>query len=259
VTVPRTMIFSIALNGLQGLGMLIAALFCLGDLDTVLLSPYPFMAIFKQAVRSAQGATAMAAIVTTLQICAVVSLVATASRMTWAFARDRGLPGWSYLSRVEPKTSIPITSVILTAIIPCLLVFIILGSSVAFNDIASLTVSCLYISYLSGNSLLLYHRLTGGLRPYNAVPEGLAYVPGSGHPSWGPWRIAEPFGTIINAFGCMFMVVILFFSFWPTAMDPTVQTMNFSSVMLVGVIVISVLYYIIWARKVYTGPIIEIE
>lgn len=101
VIVPRAMIFSISLNGLLGLGMLIATLFCLGDVDKVLAAPYPFMAIFEQAVGNAGGATAMSAIITVLMICALISFVATGSRMTWSFARDRGLPGWRYLSMVR--------------------------------------------------------------------------------------------------------------------------------------------------------------
>jgi choline transport protein len=98
--VPHAMIFSIGLNGAMGLGMLIAALFCLGDVDTVMTAPFAFMAIFQQAVGSSGGATAMSAVVTVLMICALISFVATGSRMTWSFARDRGLPGWYYLSKV---------------------------------------------------------------------------------------------------------------------------------------------------------------
>jgi choline transport protein len=105
VIVPQAMIFSIALNGILGFGMLLAALFCVGDVETVLTAPYAFMAIFQQAVRSNGGATAMAAIITVLTICALISLNASASRMTWSFARDRGLPFWKYLSKVNLPSS----------------------------------------------------------------------------------------------------------------------------------------------------------
>jgi choline transport protein len=136
---------------------------------------------------------------------------------------------------------------------------IILGSSVAFNDVVSLTINGLYTSYLIGNSLLLYRRLTGGIKPYNANAEGLVNVANAGELTWGPWRISEPFGTIINAFGCIFMVVILFFSFWPTAMNPSASGMNFSSLMMGATVIFSCIYYLVWARKTYTGPVIEIN
>ncbi|PQE06790.1 Amino acid polyamine transporter I protein [Rutstroemia sp. NJR-2017a BBW] len=258
VVVPQAMIFSIALNGILGFGMLIAALFCLGDVDTVLAAPYAFMAIFQQAVQSNGGATAMAAIVTILTICALISFVASASRMTWSFARDRGLPFWKYLSKVDRRTSIPLISIGLTTVISCLLALIILGSSVAFNDVLSLTVSSLFTSYLIGNGLLLYRRVTGSIDPYDPNSEALTNVANTERLSWGRWKLQEPFGTIVNAFGCAFMLVILFFSFWPTVVNPNAQLMNFSSLMMGSVVIFSVLYYLVWARKVYTGPVIEI-
>lgn len=102
LNVPRAIAFSIILNGTLGFGMLLAALFCLGNIEEVLQTPtgYPFMAIFQQAVGSLPGALTMAAIVSLMNICATISFVATASRMTWSFARDRGVPGWQYLSKV---------------------------------------------------------------------------------------------------------------------------------------------------------------
>ena len=103
VVVPRAMIFSIAINGIMGFGMLLALLFCLGDPETALSTPtgYPFIAIFLQAVDSVSGALTMSAIITTLATLGTISWVAGASRMTWSFARDRGLPGWRYLSKVS--------------------------------------------------------------------------------------------------------------------------------------------------------------
>ena len=57
----------------------------------------------------------------------------------------------------------------------------------------------------------------------------------------------------------MYMVVILFFSFWPPATPVTAATMNFSSLVTGAVVVFGVVYYAVWGRKVYTGPVIEIE
>ncbi|OKL57711.1 hypothetical protein UA08_06903 [Talaromyces atroroseus] len=259
--VPGAMIFSLIMNGVLGFGMLLAILFCLGDVDTVLSTPtgFPFMAIFQQGVESLGGATAMSAIITALVICATISVVASASRMTWSFARDRGLPGWKWLSKVHSKSSIPVISIALTTTVSCLLSLINLGSSVAFNDVVSLTVDGLYTSYFIGNSLLLWRRISGHIKPYNSTStHELTNVANAESLTWGPWRIPEPFGTIINALGCLYMIIILFFSYWPTTMDPTPSTMNFSSLMVGATGIFSILYYIFWARRIYTGPVIEI-
>ncbi|KAI1474240.1 hypothetical protein K445DRAFT_365175 [Daldinia sp. EC12] len=260
VIVPRAMIFTVLLNGTLGFGSLLALLFCIGDIESALKSPtkYPFMEIFQAGVGSQRGAQTMASILVVLNLFAMVSLMATASRMTWSFARDRGLPGWFYISKVEPKTSIPVIAIVLTTIISYLLALITLGSSVAFNDIVSLTVNGLDGAYLIGNSLLLWRRLTGGIRPYNRENTALTNTSHE-NLSWGPMKIPEPFGTIVNAFGCAFLVVMLFFSFWPTHVNPTAESMNMSSLMVGATLIWSVIYYAVWARKVYSGPVIEIN
>jgi choline transport protein len=107
IVVPRSIMLSVILNGLMGFAMVIAVLFCLGDVDTVLATNtgYPFMAIFLQATHSVAGSAAMAAIVTTLALCSTVGLLASTSRMFWSFARDRGLPGWKTLHKVRVNCS----------------------------------------------------------------------------------------------------------------------------------------------------------
>lgn len=108
VIVPRAMIFSGVLNGAMGLGMLIAMLFCLGDPTVIMAFRPPYMAVFLQAVEDGPGAASMSGLIVVMIKFATVAYLATASRMTWSFARDRGLPGWRYLNRVIP-TSPPIS------------------------------------------------------------------------------------------------------------------------------------------------------
>lgn len=112
VIVPRAMVFTVILNGALGLAILIAVLFCVGDIEAALASPtgFPIMTIFEQGVRSVKGAQTMSAILTISILCGTISILASASRMTWSFARDRGLPGWFYLSKVclaLPSTKFP--------------------------------------------------------------------------------------------------------------------------------------------------------
>lgn len=102
LNVPRSLLTSIIINGILGFGMLIAVLFCLGDPDAAFATPtrYPFMEIFASGV-GVKGGTAMASLVILLGISAVIGSLTSSSRMTWAFARDRGLPFWKQLSIVR--------------------------------------------------------------------------------------------------------------------------------------------------------------
>ena len=246
--------------------MILATLFCLDmtNISAVLDTDtgYPFMEIFLQATNSTAGAATMASIITVLGLCSAVGLLASASRMSWSFARDRGLPGWRLLQRVDPRTSVPVWAIAVTTLIACLLSIINIGSEVAFNDAISLTVASLNSSYLMASGLLLYRRCRGDIKSLSDLDSGVYsdLTNTAGSPlTWGPWHIPGAFGIFVNAVACMYMVVILFFSFWPPATPVTAATMNFSSLVTGAVVVFGVVYYAVWGRKVYTGPVIEIE
>ena len=72
-----------------------------------------------------------------------------------------------------------------------------------------------------------------------------------------PWRMREPFGTIVNVFACAYLIIVFFFSFWPPATPVSPDTMNYSCLVLGFVAIMSTLYYVLYARKVYTGPVVE--
>lgn len=102
--VPRSMILSILINGVLAFGMLLAILFASGNLQNLLQDApngYPFITIFANTVGSNAGATGMTAIIVVLELCSTMGALAAASRMMWSFARDRGLPGHTHLSKVS--------------------------------------------------------------------------------------------------------------------------------------------------------------
>lgn len=96
------MIGTILLNGTLGFAVVLAFLFCIGDVDKALTSPtgYDFIEVFFNATKSHAGTSVMAAIPTALVICASFGFLASASRLTWAFARDKGIPFSGFLSHV---------------------------------------------------------------------------------------------------------------------------------------------------------------
>lgn len=68
--------------------------------------------------------------------------------------------------------------------------------------------------------------------------------------TWGPWRVPEPIGTIINAIGLCWIIVAFFFSVWPSSTDVTAGTMNFSVLMTGFWFLFGLGYYLIIGRKV---------
>ncbi|EIT82960.1 amino acid transporter [Aspergillus oryzae 3.042] len=250
VAVPRSIMLSVLINGTLGFSMLIAMLFCLGDIEAALVSP--------TATHSVAGTATMGAIITTMGICTSVGMLASTSRQFWSFARDRGIPGWRLWSRVTPESAIPIYSVGLTTIVACLLALINIGSSVAFNDLVSMSISGLYLSYMIVASLLLYRRCTGGIGSSKSSDDAIVNTAGA-KLVWGPFHLPGIWGILVNTFALIYMTIAVFFSFWPPQHTVTVDTMNFSVVGTVGVIILSLVYYVLRARNVYEGPIVEIQ
>ncbi len=101
-TLPRSMMWSIYLNGAMGFIMAITMCFCLGKLSDIVNTPtgYPFIQVFYNATKSYVATNIMVTImIITLTACCA-SEVATASRQLWSFARDKGVPFSHWLAVV---------------------------------------------------------------------------------------------------------------------------------------------------------------
>ena len=105
ITLPKAMMWSVMGNALLAFIMAIALIFTLGDADSVLntTTRQPFIQLFYNATRSHAAVNVMTAIIIVMLSACCVSEVATASRQLWSFARDKGLPGSSWLSVVRKE------------------------------------------------------------------------------------------------------------------------------------------------------------
>lgn len=234
----------------------------MGDVDAAFAEDphYPYMPIFRNAINSTAGAVALSAVIVTMIFVATTGALASTSRIYWAFARDRAIPGWRFLKKTSPRTGIPRNSVLTAAVIAAILALINIGDATAFNGVISVSIAGLLGSYLMAASLLLYRRLSPGhIRlashadddrdVHNTIGKRL---------TWGPWRIPGALGVANNILTCVYIIFALFFSFWPTYREVTPENMNWAVLVTVVVLLFSTLYYFLWARKSYKGPIIEI-
>lgn len=100
--VPKSMVLGILISGVFAFAFSIAILFSIGDMTAALSTPtnYPIIEIFKNATQSNRATNAMVAALVSSMMFSTFGLVASASRLTWAFARDKGLPFSSYFSHV---------------------------------------------------------------------------------------------------------------------------------------------------------------
>ncbi|KAJ3579506.1 hypothetical protein NPX13_g1057 [Xylaria arbuscula] len=245
VGVPVAIVGSILINGVVGFSFLIAILFSTQDFDLALASPtgFPILEIFRQTTRgSVAGATAMSSAIVLMATLATIPLMATAARMVWAFSRDQGLPWSSGLSKIPESESlrVPLASILVITVILMLLGLLNIASTAAFNAILGVSVVGLYISYLIPLVLLLYQRV--------ARPKEL---------NWGPWRLNNVLGCVVNCVAIIYTTVASIFSLFPPTQPVTAENMNYASVVLAGAIVISGIYWLAEGHKSFHGPAAE--
>lgn len=110
--------------------------------------------------------------------------------------------------------------------------------------------------------LLLYRRVTGAIHMPSAgsppSPAALNQETGEYELTWGPWHVSGWLGIANNVIACAYLIVIWFFGFFPPAMPVTAANMNYSSLVFGATLLYSIVYYFVWGKKQYNGPIVEI-
>ncbi|KAK0249369.1 hypothetical protein LTR91_024109 [Friedmanniomyces endolithicus] len=241
-TVPRTLLWSFIPNALMFLVMGVTYIFCIGDLDSVMNTAYgqPFIQVFFNATQSNAGTTIMVVIIIVMLTSAAIGEVATASRQLWSFARDEGLPGSTWLSKVSPGWNIPLRAVVVSFVVTSLLSLVNLGSSEALNAFTSLGGTSILFSYFLTLSCLVWRRLFGAPLPPR------------------PWSMGR-YGLVVNVAALVFVTPMLFFYVWPLTTPVTPQNMNWSSVLFFGVLLVAAIHYLVKARHIYVGPVMLVK
>ena len=144
-----------------------------------------------------------------------------------------------------------------TCCISLLLSLINIGSSQALQNILSFTVSSWEAAASIPLSLLLWNRMTGRIATAS-YPSHDSKADPTKPLVWGPWRVPEPWGTCINAFGLVWIVLAFFFSFWSGSVHVDAESMNYSSLMTGFWFIFGIGYYVLHGKKYYKGPVVDI-
>lgn len=142
------MIACVGIGIFTGFIFLMVLLFVAGNVDDVISSAAgPLLQIFYSATGSKAGAICLLVFPLVCLLFATTSIMTTSSRMTYAFARDGGLPFSRFFAKVHPTLDLPLNALYLTTILVVIFGCIFLGSSSAFNAIISASVVALGVSY----------------------------------------------------------------------------------------------------------------
>ncbi|TID20291.1 amino acid permease-like protein [Venturia nashicola] len=233
--VPRAIVLSVAAAGVTGVIYLIPILFVLPDVSLLLsvANGQPIGLLFKTVTGSAAGGFGLLFLILGILFFAGVGALTAASRCTYAFARDGAIPGSSAFRKVNKKFDIPLNALILSVGVDCVLGCIYFGSTAAFNSFTGVATICLSTSY----GIPIFISLLRGRRAVKNSPYSLG-----------------TFGFFINVLTILWICFSVIIFCMPVALPVTPSTMNYASVVFAGFAGISVLFYIIRGRKVFTGP-----
>jgi len=228
--------------GLQlGLGFLYSFLFAITlgysitDLTALQsgIDSFPLAAIYSQATGSAGGTFGLLFIVFCSTLLCTTGTVLTNSRIYWALARDKAVPFSSIFGQVNEDLSCPVYATLLVAIFATGIGAIPLGSSTAFLDLAGSFVILSTVSY--------------------AIPFACNLITRRKYMPPGPFWMGKA-GFFVNAVAVLLIIFFNIFYCFPYSMPTTVESMNYNSVILVGVLALTGIWWIVYGIRNYPGP-----
>ncbi|KAI0976797.1 putative amino acid transporter [Xylaria arbuscula] len=232
---PRAIALQIGLGFLYAFVFAIALSYAITDISQLQggINTYPLAGIYQQATQSAAATFGLLFILFLTSICCCIGTVLTNSRTFWALARDNAVPFSSFFGRVDESLSCPVEATMFVCIFATGLGAIPLGSSSAFLALTGSFIVLTTVSYAI---------------PFTAnVVTGRKYFPA------GPFTLGK-LGNLINVVAVLLIVLFDIFFFFPYALPTTVESMNYNSVILVGTIAISVIWWFAQANRHYPGP-----
>lgn len=182
--------------------------------------------------RAATTAIAVANMI--LSVSTTMGTVSSVSRISWAWARDGGLP--QYFGYVDAKYRVPARAVVLVAVLCVVLSLFNLGSGtyVALSAITSLSCMAVYLSYVIVLACVLHFRLTKGFPATQ----------------WSLGRL----GTAVNIAALVYTVYMIIWLPFPNYLPVTADNMNYSGPVLLIVLIGAVSLWVVQARNHWAGP-----
>ncbi len=231
----------------------ICLMYTIGNLQTVTNTNtgLPMIEVYYLATNSVAASNIFIVAILLIIVVSLFNAFASISRLTWAFARDHGLPFSSFFAqvssrhtnlhhanfcKVHPTLKMPLNALGLIGVVCFILSLIYIGSTTAFNAIASLNVIALHVSYVFPILFILMRKLRG---------PPIAY---------GPFKLGL-WGIPINIFSLLYLVYIIIWLPFPTMLPVTGSNMNYAGPILLAVILGAIADWVINGHKRFEFPV----
>ncbi|KAJ5456096.1 uncharacterized protein N7458_003679 [Penicillium daleae] len=159
-----------------------------------------------------------------------ISIMTTASRLTWGFARDGGLPFSNYLTHVDSYWKVPARALWAQGAIISLVGLLYFFTDAAVEAVVSVSTIALTISY--------------ALPIFAIVIFGMSDIPLHSF-SLGRFR------PIINWVGLIYCCVTTVFFLFPGSPSPTIVTMNWAIVVFGAMLVFAISFWFTKGNRTY--------
>lgn len=231
-TIPRVLWLSITLGAVSGWLFMVTCLIVIQDLDDVLnpSTGLPFMDLVVKSV-GLQGGSVLLALFIFNGLGQGVSIMTTASRMTWGFARDGGLPFSAYFAKVDTKWKVPVRALVLQGVLIGLIGVLYTFASAVLEAILSVSTIALTISY--------------------ALPVVALVVAGREKlPAGGTFKLGW-FGPVANYVSLVYCAITTVFFFFPGNPAPSPEDMNYAIAVFGVMLVVAGAFWVVRGRKEY--------
>ncbi|PVH70722.1 amino acid transporter-like protein [Cadophora sp. DSE1049] len=241
---PRIMYTCVLIGVFTGFIFLMVLLFVAGQIDgpdgVIESTAGPLLQIFYNATGNKAGAICLLIFPLMCLLFATTSIMTTSSRMTYAFARDGGLPISRVFAKVHPRLGLPLNALYLNVALVLIFGCIFLGSSSAFNAIISASVVALGVSY--------------------GIPIAINCIRGRGMlPETRPFRLSPLVGWTANLIGIVYVIITTVLFLFPPELPVTGTNMNYCVVVFFIILVISIVQWFVDGKKNFTGPRVNLD
>ncbi len=244
---PKGVWRSVFYSALIGWVLLLALTFAATDTSAINDGGGGSLAILDSAL-SATAAELVILISCIGQLFCGMACVTSASRMTYAFSRDRAIPGWRIWTRLNARRT-PVGAVLFVVVAALLITLPALwnveeGIPVAFFAVVSVCVIGLYIAY--------------------AIPIFLRWRIGDAFKA-GPWTNGPKYKwmNLAATIWVGIITVIFCLPFTPAGVpwndDFTWSSVNYAPLTVGGLILAVGIWWLVSARKSFTGPVRQIQ
>lgn len=228
---PKVMFMAVGSGALTGFLFMVVCLFCIQDVNSVLNASLPFLTLLNETI-GRDAATTLLALFIFNGLGQGIGIFTTASRLTWGFARDGGLPFSPYLAHIDRTWKAPVRALWAQCALISLIGLLYLFASTVLEAILSVSTIALTISYAIPIFVLLL--VVGRDR----LPPGCTFGLGR----WGAW---------LNGVSLVYCAITTVFFFFPGSPSPTPTDMNYAIAVFGVMLVISLVFWGVKGRRTF--------